>query len=143
MQSNLPLETLILISRNFFQSYFSSLPKLYSTLCTSHHRIEIGKVYCSSLSLHTPLYLPKLSFIHLQDTSYPQISSSIYHLMPTFIHSLIKFINWTRTVFSFLCWYTFPFLHIFTKSVSLKYPPHHYTGPAHSVYPISITIFHP
>lgn len=111
--------------KTFLSLIFHHFPKAHSTLCTSHCWVEIGKVCYSSASLHTLLHLPKMLFIHFQDTCCPQVSSSNRtSLFFSFIHSLNSFI--VGTIFSSLCWYTSPTPHIFIKSILSQHHPHHH-----------------
>ena len=126
MQNNLSLKT-------YFSLIFHHYPKAHSNLCTSHHWVEIGKVCYSSAFLHTLLYLPKMFFIHLQDTGCSQISSSnSTSCLLSFIHSL-NCIHWTRSIFSYLCWCTSPF------PTSLSHPSHHSTLPTTIPRPSSLS----
>lgn len=135
MQNNLSLKT-------YFSLIFHHYPKAHSNLCTSHHWVEIGKVCYSSASLHTLLYLPKMFFIHLQDTGCPQISSSnSTSCLLSFIHSLNVFIG---PEVSLVTCVGIPlhFPHLYHVHLITAPSPPPYPGPAHSVNPNSIPVFH-
>ena len=100
--------------------------------------------------MHTLLHLPKMLFIHLQDTCCPQVSSSNWtSLFFSFIHSLNSFIGqelssvYPETIFSISC-FGIPL----QLPISLSSPYHHNTipttisRPRYSVKPSSIPVFH-